>query len=102
MTRAVSYGEKWAITCPNPECDDVGVEIEAPGMILVSQHLATRPEYICIHCGWPMQRLPDRPVELRLTEEEADLLARAISVAAAEATDDVGVERLRVLRAKLP
>ena len=49
-----------------------------------------------------MQRLPDRPVELRLTEEEADLLARAISVAAAEATDVVGVERLRVLRAKLP
>lgn len=21
MTRAVSYGEKWAIACPNPECD---------------------------------------------------------------------------------
>ena len=91
----------WTLACPNPECDLVGVEIEAPSKIVVSPSLATRPEYLCIHCEWPMQRLPDRPVELKLTEEQAQVLAKAIEAAADETDGDDHV-RLLGIRSQLP
>lgn len=99
MSMLVQPVRIWTLACPNPECDLVGVEIEAPSKIAVSHTLATRPQYVCTCCEWDLQRLPDRPVELKLTEEQAQLLARAIEESAegVDGDDHIKLVHLRTL-----
>lgn len=101
MSRVVQSVRVWTMACPNPECELVGMEVEAPSKIALSASLAYRPEYVCVHCEWDLQRLPDRPVELKLTEEQAQALASAIETAADDVDGDDHV-RLLGIRSQLP
>jgi hypothetical protein len=66
-----------SVACPNPECSEVGVEHEAPTIILLGPGLFTRPGYVCGTCEHDMTQLPPRVVRPQFTVEEAQALVDA-------------------------
>lgn len=99
--RVVQQVRVWSMACPNPDCELVGVEVEAPSKIAISGHLATRPQYVCLACEWDLQRLPDRPWQLRLTDLEADHLHRVLDDAIDRDVDGSDLDHATLLRLRL-
>lgn len=88
--------QMWA--CANPDCDLVGAELEIPSKVAAGQLLAYRPVWVCVHCEWDLQRLPDRPHHFRFTDSELAHLRTALGITIDEDTADSSLDHATLLR----